>query len=142
MNRILSENLYKALKQVKQTKIHKTLHFMNFEKLEFSNGELTITTLDADTFEPSQVKCSCIMEEEWSTCVPMQKKIDVSDTRRPVWHKVYPFMDFIKVVAEYKDVLEFTFDPKIQTLKIKIQGERSVTEFKCIDAQEFPAVNP
>ena len=80
------------------------------------------------------------MEEEWSTYVPMQSEIDVSNTYRPVWHKVYPFMDFVEVCAEYEDVLELTFNPQIQILTIKVQGERSITEFKCIDAQEFPTV--
>lgn len=137
MNRLLSENLYKALKKVKQTKIHKYIPVNNYAKLEFKNGELVITTLNIDTNELSEVKCPCILEEEWSTCVPMQSKIDVSNTYRPIWHKVYPFMDFIEVCAEYKDVLEFTFNPEIQILTIKVQGERNKTEFKCIDTIEF-----
>ena len=137
MNKVLSENLYKALKEVKQTKISKYVPVYNHAKLEFTNGELLITTINPETKESSQVRCPCILEEEFSTCVPMQSKIDVSNTYRPVWHKVYPFMDFVKVCAEYKDVLEFTFNPQIQTLTIKVQGERSYTEFKCIDAQEF-----
>ena len=137
MNRVLATNLYKSLKEVKRTKIH-SLPVLNYAKLEFTNGELIITSTDLE--KPLQSKCPSIMEEEWSTCVPMQTKIDVSNTYRPVYHKVYPFMDFVKVCAEYEDVLELTFNPQIQVLTIKIRGERSITEFKCIDAEEFPQV--
>jgi len=138
MNKTLSENLYEGLKKVKITKVNKYLPVLNYAKLEFSNGELTITTTDLENSYIAKVPC--IMNDEFSTCVPMQTRIDVSKTRCPVYHKIYPFMDFIEVCAEYRDVLEFTFDPKIQILTIKVQGERSITEFKCIDAEEFPAI--
>ena len=132
MNKILSENLYEGLKKVKITKVNKYLPVLNCAKLEFSNGELTITTTDLENSYIAKVPC-ITMNDEFSTCVPMQTRINVSKTR-------YRFMDFIKVCAEYRDVLEFTFDPKIQILTIKVQGERSITEFKCIDAEEFPAI--
>lgn len=135
MNRVLAKNLYRALKEVKNTKIVK-IPILNHAKLEFVNGELLLTSTDLDTTKYS--KCSCILEEEWTTCVPMQSKIDVSNTHKPRWNKTYPFMDFIKVCAEYDDVLEFTFNPEIQVVTIKVKGERSITEFKCIDAEEFP----
>lgn len=137
-NKVLSEKLYKALKEVKITKIH-SLPVLNHAKLEFFNGELTITTSDLDNYYT--VKVPCIVNREFSTCVPMVHNYEkYSPYHSRVHHtcKAYPFMDFIRVCAEYKDVLEFEFNPQIQVLTIKVQGERSVTEFKCIDAMEFP----
>lgn len=138
MNKLLSVNLYKALKEVKITKISK-IPILNHAKIEFVNGELLITATDLENILKS--RCSCILEEEWTTCVPMQSKIDVSTTYKPHWNKIYSFLDFIKVCAEYEDVLEFTFEPKIQVITIKVVGERSTTIFKCMDAMEFPQVS-
>jgi DNA polymerase III sliding clamp (beta) subunit (PCNA family) len=146
MNRVLAENLYKALKEVKRTKTH-TLPILNHAKLEFTNGELIITSTDLE--KSLQSKCPSIMEEEWTTCVPMVHEVETQHDKngnaryyydKGHIFKYYPFLDFVKVCAEYKDVLEFTFNPQTQTVTIKIQGERSNTEFKCMDAQEFPAV--
>lgn len=141
MNKLLAENLYKALKQVKRTKIH-PLPVLNHAKLEFSNGELTITTTDLD--EPITVKCPCILNEEWSTCVLMVHKCDVVigyyagyGTAKTANHKLYPFLDYIKVMAEDKAVLGFEFIENTETMIIT--SGRSRTEFKCLDALEFPS---
>jgi len=137
MNTVLSVDLYNALKKVKITKISK-IPVLNHVHLEFINGELLLTSTDLENTKKS--KCPCCIEEEWSTCLPMQSKIDVSTTYKPVWHKVYTFMDFVEVCAEYKDILEFTFEPKIQTVTIKVRGERNTSTFKCIDSLEFPVI--
>lgn len=137
MNKILAVNLYKSLKEVKRTKMS-TLPILNHIKMQFTNGELVITSTDLET--SSQAKCPAIMNEEWETCVNMIVKCDTSNTIVAHWHKFYPFLDFVKLHAEYEDVLEFTFNPDIQMMYIKIQGERSQAEFKCMDAMEFPAI--
>lgn len=141
MNKVLSENLYKALKEVKITKIYQSLPILNYARLEFKDGWLIVTTSDLENTYTA--KCSCIMEEEYSTCVPMVHEITgyfTVNSRKKSTRKFYPFLDFLKVCAEYKDVLELSFNPKVQILTVKVQGERSITEFKCLDAVEFPAV--
>jgi hypothetical protein len=137
MNRVRAKNLLNALKEVKITKISKT-PILNHARLQFEDGYLVMTSTDMG--EVYQAKCPAIMDEEWATCVPMQNKIDISPTYRPQWKKVYPFMDFVAVCAEYDDVLELTFEPTIQILTIKVQGERSTSEFKCLHVREFPSV--
>lgn len=141
MNRVLATNLYKALKEIKQTQIHKTLPVLNYAKLEFTDGELVITSTNLEEFKVS--KCPAIMNDEWSTCVLMVNNYTWWEPRLYSWSKEhhckgYPFLEFVKLHAEYEDVLELTFNPNIQILTVKVQGERSVTEFKCLDAQEFP----
>lgn len=139
MNKVLAGNLYKALKKVKITTISKT-PVLNHARLDFADGELLITSTNLEkTF---QEKVSCILEEEWSTCVNMVNRVDVSDTRVPRWYKFYPFIDFAKVHAEYKDVLLFSFDEKVQIMTVQVRGEKSKFEFKCIDVAEFPVWKP
>ena len=142
MNVVLAENLYQALKQVKRTNIH-ALPVLNHVKMEFTNGELYLTTTNLD--KPLQSKCACRINEEWSTCVLMVHKIEevigyMAGYGVPIYakHKAYPFFDFVKLHAEYKDVLLMEFIPETQMLIISVQGERSKSEFKCLDAMEFP----
>ncbi len=141
MNRVLSDKLYKSLKDVKISKPHK-LPVLNYAKLEFLNGELIITTTDLEEIFISRVPC--IVEEEFSTCVPMLIEVtgkwSYNCNSRKSTRKFYPFIGFVKVCAEYKDVLEFSFNAGTQILTIKVQGERSVTEFKCIHTDKFPAI--
>lgn len=136
-NKLLAENLYKALKEVKCTKVH-SMPVLNHAKLDFSNGELTITTTDLEN--TITVKCTCRLNEEWSTCVPMVNIYKELYPNKSVKksYKYYPFIDYIKVMAEDKAVLDFIFNPNVQILTIK--SGRSTTEFKCLDAMEFPMV--
>ena len=143
MNKVLAVNLHKALKQVKITEVSES-PILNHAKFEFSNGRLKITTTDLQ--EVYTAECSCILNEEWATCVPMVHKCKTghdskgNTSYRSHTFKYYPFLDFVGICAEYKDVLEFTFDPTMQIMTVKVQGERSTTTFKCLDIQEFPAV--
>jgi DNA polymerase III sliding clamp (beta) subunit (PCNA family) len=134
-NKILAENLFKSLKEVKRTKIH-SLPVLNYALLDFSNGELHITTTDLE--DTITVKCPCRLDEEFSTCVLMVHKVNdlYPNGRIKASYKYYPFLDYIKVMAEDNAVLEFTFNPDVQILAIK--SGRSTTEFKCLDAMEFP----
>lgn len=139
-NKVLAENLYKALKQVKRTKLY-ALPVLNHVRLAFVNGEIELTTTDLDTVSKS--KCASIMNEEWSTCVPLMLRANThhdehgNQTRKEHKYKYYPFLDYVKVHAEYQDVLEMEFNPDLQILTITCG--RSKTEFKCLDAQEFPS---
>lgn len=127
MNRVLAENLYAALKQVKRTSIH-SLPVLNYIRLRFFYGELHLTTTDLENFLTA--KCACQLNEEWATCVPMVHRV----TRRTF----YPFIDYIKVMMGCADVLDLSFDPSIQILTVSAGTSRA--EFKCLDAQEFPPV--
>jgi len=51
--------------------------------------------------------------------------------------KFYPFMDWLKVMADYKELLVIEHDKRTESLTIKAGSSR--TTFKCLDAQEFPA---
>lgn len=143
MNKVLAVNLYKTLKEVKRTKMS-SLPILNHAKMQFTNGELIVTSTDLET--ALQAKCPAIMNEEWETCVNMVHKIETGHDENGYTHKIgntykyYPFLDFVKLHAEYQDVLELTFNPEIQMMTIKVQGERSTSEFKCMDALEFPAI--
>ena len=135
MNKVLAKNLYKALKKVQIRGFSKT-PILNHVRFDFANGELLITTTNLE--KVLQEKASCILEEEWSTCMPMVTNVDISETRRPKLHKFYPLVDFAKVHAEYEDVLLFSFDEKSQTITVQVQGEHSEFKFKCMDVSEFP----
>ena len=140
MNKVLAVNLHKAFKQVKITQVSDS-PILNHAKFEFSNGWLVITT--ADLQKSYQTQCPCILDEEWATGVLMVHEITACfgvNNRKKSTRKFYPFFDFISLAAQYEDVLEFTFDPALQIMKVKVQGERSTTTFKCLDIQEFPAV--
>lgn len=145
MNRVLATNLYKALKEVKQTQISETLPVLNHAYLKFADGELMLATTDLKDHKVSH--CPSIMNDEWSTCVLMVHKVETShdaegkplkgrfDTRS---YKYYPFLDFVKLHAEYEDVLALDFNPQTQILTIKVERERCTAEFKCMSSEEFP----
>lgn len=134
-NRILAVNLYNALKEVKYTKMH-SLPILNHVLLDFSNGELHLTTTDLETKKESTAPCR--MNEEFKVCINMITKCDVSNTYKPHWKKFYPFLDYIKLLAEWEEVLDFEYQENICTLVIT--HGRTRTEFKCMDAREFPSL--
>ena len=141
MNTVLAENLYQAIKSVKQTEFS-SLPVLNHVKIEFKEGWLHVTKTDLEN--TLQAKCAARVEQEFSTCVPMIVKVSYYDTSKKsapkVTRKYYPFLDYLRVMAEYKEVLEIEFIENIQTLVIYCG--KSKTEFRCIDSSEFPPIAP
>jgi hypothetical protein len=148
---IQATDLYKAANQVKRTEFWKTLPVLNHALLQLTDEGLKITTyafLPADKGSEKtkkDVKTSDPVRywgngERWSTCVPMVNSVtnDLGYHRKST-HKYHPFIDWLKVAAEYKDTLELEFVEQIQTLRIK--SGKTITEFKCLDAQEFPSIS-
>lgn len=142
--RVLTENLYKAVKAVKRTELS-SLPVLNHAWLRTENGYLVISTHDLET--PLTVHCAARVNEDFSTCVLMVHKKEVVTGYKISFgttiemtgkHKFYPFFDYLKVMAKQEPVLDLFFDPSVQLLTIK--AGTSTTVFKCLDAQEFPLV--
>jgi len=141
--RVLAENLYKAVKAVKRTKIS-TLPVLNYAWLRTEEGRLVVSTVDFIT-SPLTETCAARVNVDFSTCVPMVLETKVNHNKdgyfTSVEHKAkfYPFLDWLKVMQECEDVLDLYFDPSTQILTVK--ADKSTTEFKCLDAREFPPVD-
>jgi len=123
--RTLSKNLYKAMRAVKNTlpRDLKKLPILNCARFSYHEGRIALTsmTYEKDTLTPVTEYASCIWEgDTWETYVPMK-----------------PFTDWLRVTASYGEVLELSYDPQREVLQIKADNTRA--EFRCINAQEFPA---
>lgn len=134
--RVLTENLYKAVKAVKRTELS-SLPVLNYAWLRTENGNLSISTHDLE--KPITERCAARVNKDFSTCILMVHKCEVWDNGKDRKLKFYPFLDYLKVMAEQEAVLDLFFDPALQILTIK--AGTSKTEFKCLDAQEFPPVS-
>jgi DNA polymerase III sliding clamp (beta) subunit (PCNA family) len=133
--KIQATELYKAVKAVKRTEFSPTLLILNHARIRLTDEGMKITTTDLEKSLTETVHFWG-NGDRWETCVPMINKTKSGDYRHEKIHKFYPFLDWLKVAAEYKETLELEFVENIQLLKIKAGASR--TEFKCIDAQEFP----
>jgi hypothetical protein len=140
--RVLTENLYKAVKAVKRTELS-SLPALNHAWLRTENGNLAISTHDLET--PITAHCAARVNENFSTCVLMVHKMEVvtgyvyGGGEIVGKRKLYPLLDYLKVMAEQEPVLDLFFDPSLQLLTIK--AGTSTTVFRCLDAQEFPPVS-
>jgi len=140
---VLSKPLYTAIKAVKVTEIS-PLPVLNHCLLRTFNGNLTVTTASLTNGGIKAIKkiVPCRVDQDFETCVLMVHRPPKQFIKGRGWvkyPKFYPFLDYLKVIAECEDVLTLSLNPDIQILTIK--AGRSVTEFKCLDAQEFPAVH-
>lgn len=131
---IKATDLYKAVKAVKRTE-YSRLPVLNHARIRLTDEGMKITTTDLEKPLTETVHFWG-NGERWETCVPMINRIKSGPYRDERIHKYYPFADSLKVAAEYRETLELEFIEKIQLLRIK--AGTSITEFKCIDAQEFP----
>lgn len=131
MTRTLATNLYQAAKLTyipasKMNKEAKQLPIMHHARLRVKNGVVEITTIDTtgETWELVTETAPARTDEEFETLVPMR-----------------PLRDWLGVTAKYKSVLVLSLDTRTQTLTVKEESELapSRTEFKCIDALEFPS---
>jgi hypothetical protein len=147
MTTVLATNAYKAAKEVKITK-PSPLPVLNHALLTTEAGWLVITTAEMtdDGIKAKRAKIAARVTDEFSTCVPMYHKViwdEFERGRGQVKHTIttHPFLDWLAVThnprKDAPDQIDLTLDEKTQTLKIKAGNTRA--EFKCIDAQEFPA---
>lgn len=140
MIQILASELYKAVKAVK-TSNYSSLPVLNHARMRIDDesGYLTVTTTDLET--PRTAKASCRWDDVLDVCVPMivktKNKVGYNRNAKVTTHTYYPFVDWLKVMAEYKELLTIELDQKTMTLKASTKNSR--TYFKCMDAQEFPA---
>lgn len=121
MNRILTTTLLQAVKEVYTRYNSKTLPVLNYVLIQEQEGRLMLASTDLTTFNTAHA--SAIIEDAFTTCVPMK-----------------PLRDWLAVTAKYTEIIELSFEARTQTLRIKADNTRA--EFKCIDAQEFPAIRP
>jgi hypothetical protein len=133
---IRATDLFQAVKKIKRT-APAPLPILNHALLHVEPGKVTVSTVELanDGFKALSESAEAITGESWDTCVPM---LVVVKERSGSKHKYYPFYDWLRVMAEYKEQINLRFEPAIQTLFIS--GEDSKTKFLCIDAQEFPPV--
>ena len=129
MTTVLCTNLYKSLSKVKPKVKNKWLPITSTAHLYIKNGALCVTTfgLDGDGWKAQNATIPARYEKDIDTCVPFK-----------------PFIDWLRVTQDPKnkennyDQIHLDFDPRCQILKVKAGNTR--TEFKCIDAQEFPSL--
>lgn len=129
MIRTLAVNLHKAARAVylPAGKRGRTIPILAAVRLRFVNGEIELSSYDLDKGATITETAPAVWDgETWETCIPMK-----------------PLRDWLAVVAKYKEVLTLQFDPSVQVIQFttdpRVTGTRSKTEFKCLDAREFPA---
>ena len=140
---INARDLYQAFKQVKKSEICKGLPVLNYALMQltddgvvFKTIELTDGGKDVTASEPVHYWAN---GERWETCVIMVHVVETHPNGyRGVTskRKLYPFLDYLRVMAEFGETLQISFDPNIQILTINSGNSKS--EFKCLDALEFP----
>lgn len=141
MIQISARELYEAAKNVKQTEIQ-PLPILNHARIRLTDDGLKITTarLTDDGLKAETDGAHFWGNgERWETCVPMVHKVETTPhgyRGAKQVRKLYPFLDWLKVMAEYRETLEIDFDPKVQIITIRAGASR--TQFKCINAMEFP----
>jgi hypothetical protein len=134
---IRAEDLYKAVKKIKRT-VPAPLPILNHALIQVSPGAVSVHTseLTDDGIKTVSESTEAITGESWETCIPM---IVIVKERSGSKHKYYPFYDWLRVMAEYKEQINIRFEPAIQT--VFISGENSKTMFRCMDAHEFPPIH-
>jgi hypothetical protein len=136
---VLAENLYKAAKEVKVTTSGQ-FPVLNYARLSAENGAVILTTaqLTNDGFKAKRATCSARVNEEFSTCFPMYNKVTWDERGQKRQVTTHPFLDWLRVMAEYKEVLTLALDPVCQIVTVTTRDGKSTTAWKCLDAQEFP----
>lgn len=133
----LSTNTYKAVKAVyfptsKFPQPFREFPVFSHLKLSQKDGRMTVTALVWDnekaTFDTVTENIPARIENEFETLIPARPFRDWLHATLPTKHE--------KAVNASQQ-LNFTFDPSTQTVTIKAGNTRA--QFKCIDAQEFPA---
>lgn len=125
---VLATNAYKAAKKIKPRK-DKYTPILNTILLSESEGRLSLTALD-DAREPVTEYIPARIEQGFSTCIPAHAFID--------WLRVTQIKPSQRAMGRGdSDQIIMTLDAMRQTLKITAGPTRA--EFKCIDAQEWPA---
>ena len=131
---------YYACKQVKITSL-RPLPILNHALLVARDGAVRLSTWDMES-EPRVSEARARTDDVIVTGVPMYCKAENRPNgyrSKPHVITTHPFLDWLKVMAECdkSEQLFLSFDPMTQTLTIRTTTSR--TEFKCLDAGEFPA---
>ena len=141
MIQVQAKELYKAVKAVKLTTVNR-LPVLNHCLLFLTDHGMMVMTaqLTTDGCKGNFETCPYWGNgERWQTCVPMVKHyfpyVPGKDTSK---RKAYPFLDYLKIMTDYRETLQLEFEQETQYLTIKAGNSTSV--FKCLDAQEFPRV--
>ena len=136
-NAVLAENLFRAVKEVKITK-GSPLPILNHARLTVKDGQITITTTDLEKVYKASARART--EDPFETCIPMYLKTTCHPGGYGKGSKTittHPFFDWCKVMATCGyGILALEFNPSVQILTIRAENSR--TEFKCLDAREFP----
>ena len=136
-----AKEMFKAVQKVKREKMGK-LPIFNYARIALTKDGMQITTSDGGKTKSVFLDYSYSGRlKRWATCVPMITRHEVENddkSRRSGWHHSRPFPDFLKVMAQYNDTLYLDFDPGREILIVTAGNSR--TEFKCMNAKEFPPV--
>jgi len=132
---VLATNAYKAASTAKKAalkpdpKLPVTSHLL----IRTFEGRLQIIPFlwDAEERTKASESLPARVDSDFAACVPARA-----------------FVDWLRVTQEKPtranphgaDQITLDLDPRTQTLKIKAGNTR--TEFKCIDAQEWPRITP
>lgn len=136
MTTTLSTTTYKAVKEAikqadKAESKRATLPIMETLLLRTHDGHLLVTPFCwGDQIERAKrtQPIPARVEQEFMTCIPARPFRD--------WlHATLPTKE--EKARKVSEQINFTFDAMTQTITIKAGSTRA--QFKCIDAQEFPA---
>ncbi len=136
---VLVSELYKAASTARKVaKPIKTLPVTNTLRVKIHDHHMLITPFVFGTQHERALLTEAIQArvegEEWETCIPSKPFIDWLRASLPTKEEKKGGDQYHKYEVEQ---LNFTFDPSTQTVTIKAGNTRA--QFKCIDAQEFPA---
>lgn len=123
MNNVYANELYKAARAVKYKGMTKqtTIPVLSHARLDVRDGRAQLVTVNLDDFEhPLHAEARARTMEPFQTCVPLK-----------------PFKDWLYATGD--DLLDIQYQAPIATLFVKAGNTRA--QFKCLDAQEFPAVD-
>jgi len=146
-NAVYAPALFEALKPITGIQKKKSsLPVLNHCLLEFGESLKFYCTNLEDNYSSEIIYNS--KGDKFSTCVPTFWHGEVIKGYASGGHAIYgektlrPFLDYIKLLAQNKEWFIVEFDSKTQTLKV-LSGAKleSRAQFKCMDAQEFPAVS-
>lgn len=119
---ILAKNLYQMVKAVAgKASMKSRFPILSHIRLAITPDGLECNATDLEKWGTSRTRFYNRHEHTLVTCVPAKT-----------------FTDWLKIAADYKDVLTLTLDEQVQVLTVKSAGTRAT--FKCMDAAEFPAI--
>jgi len=138
---VTAKELYAAVKKVRRIKF-RSLPILNYARIALTKDGMKITTTDIEDPTTTVIDYSYSGRlQRWATCVPMSIQVTgcwgPHRSSKESTREFHPFLDWLKVAAAYKETLYLDFDSKKEILIVTV-GTNSRTEFKCVNADEFP----